>query len=87
LACCKFAKSGSTLAEGLISSPPFAGRAGVGITFAEELLEPVFTAEPRPETGFESSMDLTSVWLGVIIEKTIRLFVVLGNFKLRELSH
>jgi hypothetical protein len=32
-------------------------------------------------------MDLTSVWLGVIIGKTIRLFVVLGNFKLRELSH
>mgnify|MGYP007005065744 CR=1 FL=1 len=69
MACCKFAKSGSTLADGLISSLPFAGRAGVGITFAEALVEPVFTAEPWPETGFEDAIGLTSVCLGVIMVK------------------
>lgn len=69
MACCKFAKSGSTLADGLISSLPFAVRAGVGTTFAEELLEPVFMADTWPETGFEGSIGLTSVCLGVIMSK------------------
>ena len=70
MACCKFAKSGSTLADGLISSLPFAGKASVGITFAEELIEPVSTAEPLAETGFEGAIGLTSVCLGVIMVKS-----------------